>query len=524
MSDDDRRYKEMSVLDVTDITFNYGDEELYNRASMRLFEGEHAVLVGANGTGKTTLLKLLEQSIKPDTGTIKWHPHKQIGYLDQYASIDEKRRVKEYLYTVFLPLFEKEENMISLYEHAAHLEVKEQEKVLMRAAALSEELLESDFYGLKSKIGNIIHGLGLDMSHLELPIGKLSGGMRAKIILGKLLLEEADVLLLDEPTNFLDIKHIDWLTKFLNSYKKAFIVVSHHETFIRAIARTVFALEHGKIVRYKGDYDFYLQERELRYEQHEKAYLSQKKMIDETTDFIKKNLVRASTTKRAKSRRKMLEKIVRLVPPQKDRTYRFFFPMGHSTGRDVFLANALEIGYEEPLVDPLDIVIRKEEKVVITGKNGIGKSTFIKTIMGITEALAGTYQWIDTAEIAYFEQESHLPDERTPFEVVHYAYPHFTKREVMSLLGNHGIDYDMATRAIRTLSGGEKTKIRLALLRHQKGNVLILDEPTNHLDVEAREALKRALIDYSGTLLLVSHDEEFYRSICDYAISFEEVS
>ncbi|MFP4187608.1 MAG: ABC-F family ATP-binding cassette domain-containing protein [Acholeplasmataceae bacterium] len=514
----------MSVLDVTDITFSYGDEQLYNRASMRLFPGEHAVLVGPNGSGKTTLLKLLERSIKPDTGSIRWSSDKRIGYLDQYASIDEGLRVKEYLYAVFLPLFEKEERMVALYETAAHLEAEEQKKALFQAANLSEELIESDFYGLKSKIGNIIHGLGLEMSHLELPIARLSGGMRAKIILGKLLLEEADVLLLDEPTNFLDVRHIDWLTKFLNDYQKAFIVVSHHEAFVRAIARTVFALEHGDIVRYKGDYDFYLKERELRSEQHEKAYASQKKRIDATTDFIRKNIVRASTTKRAKSRRKMLEKIVRLAPPRKDRTYQFFFPLGHPTGRDVLVVDSLEFGYDRPLVDPLGITIRKEEKVVITGKNGIGKSTFIKTVMGLIEALDGTYRWIDTAEIAYFEQESSLPDERTPFEVVHSAYPHFTKREVMSLLGNHGIDYDMAIRRIRTLSGGEKTKIRLALLRHQKGNVLVLDEPTNHLDAEAREALKSALIDYSGTLILVSHDEEFYRSICDYAISFEEVS
>lgn len=512
----------MSVLDVTDITFNYGDEELYHKASMRLYQGEHAVLVGPNGTGKTTLLKLLEQSIKPDTGSIAWQPNRRIGYLDQYASIDGKLRVKEYLYTVFLPLFEKEETMIALYEKAAVLDSKEQEKALFQAASLSEELLESDFYGLKSKIGNIIHGLGLEMHHLELPIAKLSGGMRAKIILGKLLLEEADILLLDEPTNFLDVRHIEWLTKFLNNYSKAFIVVSHHESFIRDIARTVFALEHGKIVRYKGNYEFYLNERALRYEQHEKAYLSQKKMIDETTDFIKKNLVRASTTKRAKSRRKMLEKVVRLAPPRKDRTYRFAFPMAHSTGRDVLAVDHLEIGYDDPLVDPLDMMIRKEEKVVITGKNGIGKSTFIKTIMGMIPALSGNYRWIDTAAIAYFEQESNLPDERTPFEIVHYAYQNFTKKDVMSLLGNHGIDYDMAMRPVKTLSGGEKTKIRLALLRHQKGNVLILDEPTNHLDVEAKEALKRALIDYPGTLLLVSHDEEFYRSICDYAIGFEE--
>lgn len=508
----------MSLLEVESLSFSYGDEQLYQKASMRLFEGEHAVLVGPNGTGKSTLLKLLDKSLSPDAGSISWQPTKRIGYLDQYAEIDPELTVEAYLYDVFLPLFEKEKEMEKLYERVATAPEKDHDRLLHWASEIGEKLLESDFYAIKSKVGNIIHGLGLSMDLLTAPIKHLSGGMRAKIILGKLLLEESDVLLLDEPTNFLDVKHIEWLSKFLVNYPKAYIVVSHHEEFLMEIANTVFALESGQITRYKGDYAYYLKEREQRNEQQTKAYVAQQKFIQKTEEFIQKNIVRATTTKRAQSRRKMLAKVERIVAPTHQKTYHFKFPMASATGKDVLVTQALEIGYTEPLLEALDIRILKEEKVVITGKNGIGKSTFLKTVLGKIPQIAGSFKWIDTAKIAYFEQDSKFDEGITPFQVIHQAYPHFTKKDVMSLLGNHGIDYEMANRDINTLSGGEQTKVRLALLRHQKGNVLILDEPTNHLDVKAKEALKEALIEYPGTLILVSHEKEFYQGLCDYEI------
>jgi len=503
---------------MNDIRFDYGGEALYNKASMRLFEGEHTVLVGPNGSGKTTLLKLLNQELKPDSGTISWQNKKQIGYLDQYATLDGDQLVGHYLQAVYQPLFDMEKTMESLYEKVAEETPEKQEKLLMRASRLGEALVEADFYAIKSKVGSIMSGLGLPMTLLDEPIGRLSEGMRAKIILGKLLLEDADVLLLDEPTNFLDVRHIEWLTKFLNSYEKAFIVVSHHEGFLKDIARTVFALENGVVTRYKGDYAFYEKERELRSLQHEKAYKSQVKFIEKTEDFIQKNLTRAKTSKRAQSRRRMLKKIDKIAPPRKDRTYRFFFPLQKATGRDVLKIKDLEIGYVDSLVEPLSLVIRRQEKVVITGKNGIGKSTFLKTVLGEVEKINGDFEWIDTAKIAYFEQESNLPETMTPFKIVHARYPHFTRKDIMDLLANHGIDYAMANRRLDTLSGGETTKVRMALLRHQKGNVLILDEPTNHLDNEAKEALKEALDNYQGTVILVSHEAPFYESVCDYEI------
>ncbi len=504
---------------MSSITFSYSDEQLYNHANMRFFEGEHAVLVGANGSGKSTLLKLLNQELSPDSGTIEWLPTLTIGYLDQYAELPKQMLVETYLYTVFADLFAKEKQMEQLYTQSATAHGEKQIKLMNRAAILGEELLDSPFYGIKSKVGDIIHGLGLSMDILQKPFKQLSGGMRAKIILGKLLLEEADVLLLDEPTNFLDVRHIEWLSKFLQNYQKAFIVVSHHEGFLKAIAKTVFAIESKEIVRYKGDFAFYLKERELRQLQHKKAYISQQKYIERTEQFIAKNITRATTTKRAQSRRKMLKKLDKLEAPRKDHTYHFAFPFSKTTGRDVLKCDALEIGYDEPLVEPLTFTIMKEDKVVITGKNGIGKTTLMKTILNQLDPISGSYEWIDTAQIAYFEQESSMEKETTPFTIIHNRYPHFTKRDIMALLGGHGISFDMASRPYHSLSGGEQTKVRLALLRHQKGNVLIIDEPTNHLDQAAKDALKSALIDYQGTLILVSHEKAFYEDICDYEIS-----
>lgn len=512
----------MSLLEVKNLTFSYEGESMYQTANMRLFEGEHAVLVGPNGTGKSTLLKLLDRSLKPDKGSIEWLPHLRVGYLDQYAKIDPVLKVKTYLYDVFLPLFEKEEQMNQLYHDLSSKKPDEQERMLHWAAELQEQLIDSAFYRIKSSVGNIIHGLGLEMSILEQTIHTLSGGMRAKIILGKLLLSNADVLLLDEPTNFLDVKHIEWLSKFLNNYEKAFIVVSHHEGFLKDIAQTVFALEHGVISRYKGNFDFYLKERELRLAQHEKAFKAQQRFIKKNEEFIKKNIVRDKTVKRAQSRRKMLAKIERIKPPKADKTYRFRFPFSSGTGRDVLKTNLLEIGYGYSLLEPLTMTIMKQEKVAITGENGVGKSTFIKTILNKIPSLAGSFTWINTAKIAYFAQDEKYPDNITAFEVVHHRYPDFTKKDVMRLLGHHGINYEMARRKMNSLSGGEQTKVRLALLYHEKGNVLILDEPTNHLDQAAKEALKDALFNYEGTLILVSHEVDFYQDICDYEISLYE--
>lgn len=511
----------MSVLDVENISFTYGTDQLYQDASMRLFLNEHAVLVGPNGSGKSTLLKLLNKEFRPDDGKILWANNRKIGYLDQYAKIDPNITVKNYMYDVFSNLFDKEQEMITLYDKVANTNDNIlMDRYLKHASSIQELLIEKDFYSLKSKISNVINGLGLNMDVLKMPIKYLSGGMRAKIILAKLLLEENDVLLLDEPTNFLDVAHIDFLIRFLNDYDKAFLVVSHDEVFLKAIAKVVYAIENQTINRYKGNYDYYLEERIMRFEQHQKDYNSQQRLIKETKDFISKNIVRASTTKRAQSRRKMLSRLTKIEPIKKTSTYTFNFPVKGNTGLEVLKVKDLEIGYNnEPLVEKLSLTIRNKDKVAITGENGIGKSTFIKTLLNLNDKISGNFKWIDTAMISYLEQDSFYDSNETAFQVVHYKYHDLTNTEVMNLLASYGITYDMANRPLSTLSGGEQTKIRLALLKYEHSNVLILDEPTNHLDQAAKDALKEALNNYEGTLILVSHEKDFYEDICDYEIT-----
>ncbi len=510
----------MSVLDVLKLTFSYENENLLKDVNFRLFDKDHAVLVGPNGSGKSTILKLISNKLHPDSGSIKWVNNIKVGYLDQYRVLPQSLIVEEYLYDVFADLFKKEKEMIELYERVARVSEGDYEKLLYRATAISEELEEIGFYALSARINYVITGLGLDDNVLKLPIKHLSGGMRAKIILAKLLLEEADVLLLDEPTNFLDVMHIEWLAKFLKDYQKAFIVISHNEEFMKEIATVVLALEGVSVNRYKGDYDYYLRERVLRLDHQAKQYENQQKMIAKTEDFIRRNIVSATSSKAAKSKRTQLAKVVRIEKPKKlSKTYKFSFPVKGVPWKDVLSVTDLVIGYDEALLEPINLDVKRGEKVVITGKNGIGKSTFVKTILEQIPSLGGAFTWSENTKIIYLAQDGAFKGDNTPYSVVANHFHNFTKFEVMSTLGEYGITYEMATRPFKSLSGGEQTKVRLALLKNQKGNVLIMDEPTNHLDVEAKDALQEALIKYQGTLILVSHEKSFYEEICDYELS-----
>lgn len=510
------------MIEGNNITFSYALENIYNDANFRILRNEHAVLVGENGAGKSTLMKMIAKIFIPDKGKITWLPNIKVGYLDQYMSLDENEQVNSYLYDVFDELFKKEELMNQYYLKISTDNLKDHEidKYLSIAASIQDELMEKDFYAIKSQISNVINGLGLNMEVLNMKIKHLSSGMRSKVILSKLLLEKNDILLLDEPTNFLDIEHVMWLTKFLKEYDNSFLVISHNEAFLREIANVVLAVEHKKINRYKGNYDFYLKERIVRFDQHQKEYQAQQRLIKETEDFINKNIVRASTTKRAQSRRKMLAKIDRIEKLKEKHEYTFSFPIKLQTGKETLVLNELEIGYNnEVLLEPISFVIRNQEKVVITGKNGVGKSTLIKSILNDIPLISGSFKWDKNTKISYLKQDDFYLTENTAFDVISNEFPTFNKTEVMGLLASYGINYEMAHRPVKTLSGGEQTKIKISLLKNNYGNVLILDEPTNHLDYIAKEALKEALINYKGTLILVSHEKEFYEEVCDYEIS-----
>lgn len=510
------------MITVKDLKFKYKLEELYNNINIRILDNEHIVLVGPNGSGKSTFLKLLAKELTPNSGEIIYEKNIKVGYLDQYITLNENLIVKDYLYDVFKELFKKENEMNNLYNKISNENLTDHEvnNYLEYAFSIQEYLDKNDFYLIKPIISNIIIGLGLTEDVLNKKIKHLSSGMRSKIILGKLLLEENDIILLDEPTNFLDFEHVKWLETFLKEYKKAFIVVSHNQTFLKNIAEVVFDLDNKNIERYKSSFDKYLLTKEIRNERYDLEYEKQQRFIKTTKDFIDKNINRASTSKRAKSRRKVLEKI-NVIEKRKEITdYKFSFPIKRQTSKQVLEVNDLLIGYNDiPLVEPISFVIMNRDKVVITGENGIGKTTLIKTILNELTKISGDYVWDENAFINYLAQDDFYLTKQTAFEIVNREYMDLNKTEIYNLLASYGIDFNMANRSINTLSGGEQMKIKLALMKNNKGNVLILDEPTNHLDFNAKNALKEALIDYEGTLILVSHEKDFYEDICDYEIS-----
>ena len=505
----------MSLLSFQNLTFNYVGTPLLESINGRLLAGEHVVLLGPNGTGKSTLMRLLMRDIKPDAGTLTWEPHVKVRGLDQQLQLPLEETVLDYLSGVYQDAFLQEKQMQKYFEESMALSGDAQFKKIAQATRIQEQLNDSGFYQYQTEIAKILTGVGLTMDVLDQTIKTLSGGMRSKVKLAELLLADADVLILDEPTNFLDETQVDWLIRTLKKWPKAFILVTHEEAVARALAQVVWAIEQRSLSIYKGDYSYYEAEKALRAVQHDKAVESQKKWIKNTETFIAKNIARASTTKLAQSRRKVLEKTERLTPREKAKAYRFEWPLSRPNGQKVLQVAHLEVGYASPLVEAIDWTVLKGEKWVVTGKNGIGKSTLMKTINGIIPALNGSFQWIDTADINYFSQERLFEKEETPFSVIHDAFPMWEQEQIFALLGQFGLRADKTKRSMRTLSGGEQTKVRMALIAKIKSNVLVFDEPTNHLDQAIKDALQRALIDYSGTVILVSHERSFYEPICD---------
>ena len=509
------------MLEVSNLNFKYTDKPIIVNATFRLFNHDHAVIVGPNGIGKSTFLNLICKNLLPDSGTIEWLPNIKYAYLDQHIKINTNKTIKEYLYEVFSDLFDKEERMNSYYEALASCNENEFEKYLNRATAIQEELEEKNFYRLKSEVGNIVNGLGISNVDLDTPLSKLSGGQRAKVFLGKLLLEECDCILLDEPTNFLDVRHIEWLTKYLQNYPKSFVVITHDYEFAKDIANVVFELKNGSFIRYNGDFAFYEKERVIRDEQYRKNYEAQQRMIKNTEDFIQKNIVRASTTKQAQSRRKMLEKLERLEKPQEATKVTFKFNMSKNLSQEVLLVKNLSIGYTKPILPPISFEVRYNQKVAIIGHNGIGKSTLLKTLLGEISSFGGSYKFCSSADISYYRQEENFPSLK-PIDYVRTFYPELDNEKIRALLAKVGLKSDSISKTMDILSGGEQTKVRIAIMMNKKANILIFDEPTNHLDVVAKLALFDAISEFDGTVILVSHDAEFYKGLVDFEVDLEK--
>lgn len=511
----------MSLLEVKDLKFKYTDKELYNNVEFRILEGDHIVIVGPNGSGKSTFLNIIAKNIIPDSGTVTWTPHITFSYLDQQLKVKQDITISKYLYGVFEPLFLKEKQMNEYYDSLVNAKEDEYEKIINRCQLIQDELDKNDFYKINSTIGNIINGLGISSYGLDTKLSNLSGGQREKVYLAKMLLEDNQVLLMDEPTNFLDSEHIEWLIKYLTSYKGAFVVVSHDVSFSRRICNVVYALENKVMTRYKGDYDFYLKERDLRNEHYLREYENQQKYIKKTEEFIKAHIVRATSSRAAKQRVKQLDKLERLDKPQGELKININFPFSKNLGQEVLKLNNLEIGYDKAILEPINLLIKHNEKIAILGKNGVGKSTLLKTLMGIIRPISGTFTFNNSADINYFEQEHSFKSEETPLSYIRSFYPMKTDYEIRSTLAPLGIRNDLVLKKMNDLSGGEQTRVRIALMTMKKSNILILDEPTNHIDKVTKEALYNAIENFSGSVILVSHEKDFYDGLLDYEISFE---
>ncbi|MET3695866.1 ABC-F family ATP-binding cassette domain-containing protein [Bacillus oleivorans] len=502
----------MSIVNVEKVTHYFGDKLVFKDIDFRLLNKERVGLVGPNGAGKSTLLKILTGHILPDHGTVDWQPNIQAGYLEQQVDLTSGQSIRDYLRSAFRSLFEAEQEMLKLSDQMGACGTEELEKALNRFAKLQELLEQQDFYQVDPKIEEISNGLGISALGLETDVGQLSGGQRTKLLLAKLLLEEPDVLLLDEPTNYLDFDHIEWLKDYLKNYPNSFILISHDTAFMNEVVNVIYHLEHKNLTRYIGNYQKFVETYEFRKQQIHIAYNRQQAEIEKLETYISKNKVRSSTSKQEKAREKKLAKIERIEKPVSLPKPRFSFQVSNRPASLIVEVNQLEVGYEESLFPPFSFTLKRGEKVAITGHNGIGKSTTLKTLMGELEPLGGKIKFGQYVKPAYFAQEWSITSEQTPMDYIWSLHQSMTQKEVRQALARAGLRTEHIFQPMKSLSGGEQTRVRIGELILEKSNWLILDEPTNHLDVQAKESLSEALKKYEGTVVVVSHEPEFYKS------------
>lgn len=501
----------MALLEIINLSHSFGDKLLYKDVSFELFKGEHMGLVGQNGTGKTTLLNSITGEIIPDKGEIRWQKGAKIGYLDQHAKIDQNLTIMEYLKTSYNDLYMIESELNKIY---SDMEKNMSSENIDKASDYQSILVNRGFYEIESTILKVADGLGITAIGINNKLSNLSGGQRAKVILAKLLLESPNILLLDEPTNFLDKEHIQWLTNYLKNFEGAFIVISHDFDFLDKITTCICDIEFQCIRKYTGNFTKFIELKGLKKENYIRQFEAQKKQIKKYETYISKNKARASTAKMAKSVEKMLNKIDRLPPPKETGKPHFKFHSLPITSQDTLIVENLEIGYEYPILPKLNFKIHSGEKTVITGFNGIGKSTLLKTLIGKTPKISGAFKFAPNTSIGYFKQDLDFKNPSfNPINIVSSAFPKLSEREIRKYLAQCGVKSKNASQPVNTLSGGEQSKVKLCILMLTKCNTLILDEPTNHLDVDSKSVLKEELLKWEGTLILVSHESAFYKDL-----------
>ena len=509
----------------------YNGNQVLNNVSLTIDESDKIGLVGNNGCGKSTLLKILTGSVDPDRttekdGIVSLASKTTIGYLEQMGGLKSENTVIEEMRSVFAPIHRAIDR---LREIEIEIEMGDNSSA-DEYQQLSSWVEANDGYNTDVKIRTILNGMGFTGDDLNRTVSGFSGGEKTRLCISRLLLEEPNLLILDEPTNHLDFKTIMWLEDYLRSYKGAVLIVSHDRYFLDRLCTSICEIERGTLTRYKGNYTAFVRQREESDARREKEYEMQQKQIAQMEDYVARNLVRASTTKMAQSRRKQLEKMERIEKPFHDtKSAKIRFTYGIEPPLDVLKVKGVDISVGEgssrkTLVDEIDFEVRRGEKIGIIGDNGIGKSTLLKIIQ---EKLPhkGLVRWNSNIKISYFEQEStNLNKALTVMEELHSRYPSMSELEVRSLLAQVRLVGENVFKETGVISGGERAKLCFAIMMQEHGNVLILDEPTNHLDLSSKEAIEEALQEYTGTVIFVSHDRYLLSKIADRLIELTDGS
>lgn len=504
----------MSILNVEHLSHGFGDRAIFQDVSFRLLKGEHIGLVGANGEGKSTFMSIITGKLQPDEGKVEWAKHVRAGYLDQHTVLEKGMTIRDVLKSAFSYLFEMETQMNEICDRMGMASEDEMNEMMEELGTIQDLLMAHDFYIIDSKVEEVARALGLLEIGLDKDVSELSGGQRTKVLLGKLLLEKPDILLLDEPTNYLDEQHIEWLKRYLQEYENAFILISHDVPFMNSVINLVYHMENQKLDRYVGDYHHFEEVYAAKKAQLEAAYKRQQQEIAELEDFVARNKARVSTRNMAMSRQKKLDKMEVIELAKEKPKPEFQFMEARTSGKLIFETKDLVIGYDEPLTKPVNLMMERGEKVVLRGANGIGKTTLLKSILGLIPSLSGSVELGDYLYTGYFEQEMAPGNTTTCIEEIWKEFPSYTQYQVRSALAKCGLTTKHIESQVRVLSGGEQAKVRLCKLMNRETNVLLLDEPTNHLDLDAISWLEEFLINFENTVIVVSHDRYFLNKVC----------
>ena len=512
------------LIQLNNVTKNFVVNEVFSNVKMEINDKDRVAIVGRNGAGKSTLLKIISGEIDFDNGERTVSKDTTIGYLSQEFIVREDLSIYEEMITCFNEIIELEKELEKISYELTSENIESNPGLLDKYDRLQNQVLTHKDYHYKSKIDSVLYGLDFDKEVFDKKISTFSGGEKTRLSMAKLLLSEPDLLILDEPTNHLDMENVAWLENYLSSYNGAIVIVSHDRYFIDKVVNVVYNLEFGKLKKYVGNYSNFLRQYEEDYEKNLKEYVSQQKDIKRLEEFVQKNIARASTSKMAKSRQKVLDKMEIIDNPRKDdKAANIEFRIKEQSGRDVLIINDLQVGYEEQVGQKYNFSVYKGDRLAIVGKNGIGKSTLIKTIAKKQKKLGGNIQYGSKVSLGYYDQkQAEFESSKTILNELWDEYPLMKEAEVRIVLGRFLFRGDDVLKIVRDLSGGEKARLQLAKLMLEKNNLLILDEPTNHLDITSKQVLEEALENYEGTILFVSHDRYFINKIANKVFDITE--